>query len=179
MTMTAEGRHSDRFRKVSNRYPLRVTEAYEGDLERAMADSDEQVAATVATWERHRGLQPRDWAAIGAAEREPSDDDAATQAAIEAEREARDAALGGGLMTTQAHEPVVVKVNAARFGATLVEEIKAICAVYPGDTGVLLEMDTREGPRGLQFGDEYRVRPSVAFYAELLNLLVERGAISG
>ncbi len=30
--------HSKRFRKVSNRDPLRVTQAYERDLARAMAD---------------------------------------------------------------------------------------------------------------------------------------------
>jgi hypothetical protein len=58
-----------RFRKVSNRYPLRVTEAYEGDQDRAMADSDEKVAATVAAWERRQGLLVRDWRAIGREER--------------------------------------------------------------------------------------------------------------
>lgn len=61
--------YSERFRKVSNRYPLRVTEAYAGDLKRAMDDSDEQVATTVASWERSQGLEPRDWPAIGKAER--------------------------------------------------------------------------------------------------------------
>ncbi len=32
--------HSERFRKVSTRYPRRVVEAYGGDLSRAAADSD-------------------------------------------------------------------------------------------------------------------------------------------
>jgi hypothetical protein len=45
---------SIRFRKVSNKYPRRVSEAYGGDLSRAMADSDEEVAATVAGWSEHR-----------------------------------------------------------------------------------------------------------------------------
>jgi hypothetical protein len=67
--MHTEG-HSQRFRKVSTRYPRRVAEAYEGDLSRAMADSDEEVAATVAAWEKRKGLAPRDWSAIGAAEKE-------------------------------------------------------------------------------------------------------------
>jgi len=61
---------SERFRRVSNRYPRRVSEAYGGDVGRAMAESDEQVAATVADWERAHGLVPRDWQAIGAAERD-------------------------------------------------------------------------------------------------------------
>ncbi len=67
--MTTRLRHSERFRDVSTRYPRRVAEAYDGDLDRAMADSDEQVTATVAAWERANGLAPRDWRAVGAAER--------------------------------------------------------------------------------------------------------------
>jgi hypothetical protein len=62
-------RFSERFRKVSNRYPLRVAEAYHHHLDPAMADSDEQVAATVAAWERRNGMPVRNWAAIGAEER--------------------------------------------------------------------------------------------------------------
>jgi hypothetical protein len=61
--------HNERFRKVSNRYPRRVSEAYGGDLSRAMADSDRHVAGTVAAWERSLGLEPRDWTAIGIEER--------------------------------------------------------------------------------------------------------------
>jgi hypothetical protein len=61
--------HSMRFRKVSTRYPRRVAEAYGGDLDKAFAESDEVVAATVAAWERSEGLEPRDWRAIGAEER--------------------------------------------------------------------------------------------------------------
>jgi hypothetical protein len=59
---------SERFRKVSNRYPRRVAEAYEGDTERALADTDEQVAATVTAWERAQGMEPREWTARGKSE---------------------------------------------------------------------------------------------------------------
>jgi hypothetical protein len=52
--------HSTRFRKVSTLYPHMVALAYSGDLAAAMADSDEQVAARVAKWERSQGLEPRD-----------------------------------------------------------------------------------------------------------------------
>jgi hypothetical protein len=62
--------HSARFRKVSNRYPHMVAMAYGRDLERAARDTDEQVAATVAAWEREQGFEPRDWVAIGADERD-------------------------------------------------------------------------------------------------------------
>lgn len=57
--------HSTRFRKVSNRYPLRVTEAYRGDWRAAMAASDEEVASQVEAWEREQGIEPHDWPRIG------------------------------------------------------------------------------------------------------------------
>jgi hypothetical protein len=63
-------RHSNRFRAVSNRYPRRVTEAYDGDIEQAARDTDEEVAARVAEWERAQGMEPRDWVAIGRGERD-------------------------------------------------------------------------------------------------------------
>jgi hypothetical protein len=62
--------HSTRFRKVSNRYSRTVAYAYEGDLARAMRDSDEQVAATVAEFERQNGYPVQDWIAIGREERD-------------------------------------------------------------------------------------------------------------
>jgi len=64
--------HSERFRRVSNRYPRRVAEAYAGDLAEALADTDEEVAARVRDWERSQGLEVRDWEAIGRAERDES-----------------------------------------------------------------------------------------------------------
>jgi hypothetical protein len=67
--------HSERFRRVSTRYPRRVAEAYEGDLERAAAATDEQVAAMVASWELAQGFEPVDWQAIGAEERGEDDEE--------------------------------------------------------------------------------------------------------
>lgn len=68
-------RHSMRFRKVSNGYPHAVAQAYDLDIARAAGDTDEQVAVTVAAWERAHRKPVRDWAAIGAAERDEGDDD--------------------------------------------------------------------------------------------------------
>ena len=67
--------HSLRFRRVSNRYPRRVAEAYDRDLARAAGDSDEQVAATVAEWERAQGLPVRDWIASGRDDEGRADDE--------------------------------------------------------------------------------------------------------
>ena len=60
MSDDVRARHSERFRRLGgDRYPRRVAEAYDGDLERAATDSNEQVAATVAAWERAHGVVPR------------------------------------------------------------------------------------------------------------------------
>jgi DNA polymerase-3 subunit alpha len=67
--------------------------------------------------------------------------------------------------------PVLLKIDAARFGASLIEELKAIFEHFPGDIEVLLEMETRQGSRRLRFGSDYRVRPSAALDAELDALL--------
>ena len=67
---TMARRHSVRFRKVSNRYPRRVAEAYGGDLRAAAAATDDEVAAKVAAWEADHGLTVRDWVAIGRDERD-------------------------------------------------------------------------------------------------------------
>ncbi|MFI5122870.1 MAG: DNA polymerase III subunit alpha [Vicinamibacteria bacterium] len=71
----------------------------------------------------------------------------------------------------QANGPLVLKVNAAEFGAGLIEELKSLFGDFPGENEVLLEMRTREGVRKLRFGTDYRVTPSPALRAELDQLL--------
>src|SRR5436190_14424637 len=67
--------------------------------------------------------------------------------------------------------PVLLKVDAAQFGATLIEELKTIFEHFPGNAEVLLEMETRQCLRRLRFGHDYRVRPSAALDAEIDALL--------
>jgi DNA polymerase-3 subunit alpha len=67
--------------------------------------------------------------------------------------------------------PVLIRVDAAQFGATLIEELKGVFEHFPGDAEVLLEMETREGTRRLRFGRDYRVQPSAGLDAELDALL--------
>src|SRR4051812_29290232 len=67
--------------------------------------------------------------------------------------------------------PLRLPIDASRFGATLVEELKVILGHFPGDAEVILVMKTREGTRELRFGREYRVRRSAGLDAELDALL--------
>ncbi|MDP9228802.1 MAG: DNA polymerase III subunit alpha, partial [Actinomycetota bacterium] len=71
----------------------------------------------------------------------------------------------------RAHESIVLRIHAGEFGASLVDELKAVFENFPGDSEVLLEMETREGKRRLRFGDGYRVKPSASLRAELDALL--------
>jgi DNA polymerase-3 subunit alpha len=70
-----------------------------------------------------------------------------------------------------APESIVLRIDASRFGADLVEELKGLFEAYPGRTEVTLEMGTREGVRRLRFGDGYRVDPDHGLRAELDQLL--------
>ena len=72
---------------------------------------------------------------------------------------------------SQAAGPLILRVNAAEFGAGLIEELKALFGDFPGENEVQLEMRTREGTRKLKFGDGYRVATSPALLAELDQLL--------
>jgi DNA polymerase-3 subunit alpha len=71
----------------------------------------------------------------------------------------------------QATEPIVLRIDAAEFGAGLIEELKSLFGDFPGDNEVLLEMRTREGVRRLRFGNGYRVARTPAPRAELDQLL--------
>ncbi len=63
--------------------------------------------------------------------------------------------------------PLRIDITAADFGASLIEELKLILGHFPGDSEVVLVMETREGPRELRFGSEYKVRRSAGLDAEL------------
>ena len=67
--------------------------------------------------------------------------------------------------------PIVLRIHAAEFGASLVDELKAVFENFPGEAEVVLEMKTRDGIRRLRFGEGYRVRRSAALHAELGTLL--------
>ena len=71
-------------------------------------------------------------------------------------------------------EPFVIRLDAGRLDALLLGDLKAVFAVFPGESEVLLEMYTREGMRRLRFGSGYRIAPSPAFRAELDQLLGAR-----
>jgi DNA polymerase-3 subunit alpha len=68
-------------------------------------------------------------------------------------------------------ESLVLKVDARRCDDTLIGDLKSVLEHFPGETEVLLEMETSAGPRRLRFGSGYRVTLTGAFRAELDELL--------
>ncbi len=71
----------------------------------------------------------------------------------------------------EAPERILLRVRAADLPAGILDDLKAVCAAFPGQSEVMLEMETREGLRRLRFGDAYRVQPSAALRAEINQLL--------
>jgi DNA polymerase-3 subunit alpha len=71
-------------------------------------------------------------------------------------------------------EPLLLQLDAARFGLGIISELKAVFADFPGESEVVIEMKTREGIRKLRFGEDYRVAPSAGLRAELDELLGSR-----
>jgi DNA polymerase-3 subunit alpha len=70
--------------------------------------------------------------------------------------------------------PVVRRVNAADFGASVIDELLTVLDHFPGESEFILDMETREGPRRLKFGEKHRVRPCAGLEAELDALIGTR-----
>jgi DNA polymerase-3 subunit alpha len=67
--------------------------------------------------------------------------------------------------------PLRVRVDAARLPASVIAELKHVLENFPGESEVVLEMETSAGARRLRLGREYRVTPSPSLRAELHHLL--------
>jgi DNA polymerase III subunit alpha len=68
-------------------------------------------------------------------------------------------------------DPLLLKIDASRFADSLIVDLKGILEHFPGQTEVLLEMETSSGPRRLRFGPGCRVDTSRSLLAELNDLL--------
>jgi DNA polymerase-3 subunit alpha len=73
--------------------------------------------------------------------------------------------------TAEHPKQIVLRVNAGDLAPTLVEQLKAVFANFPGESEVMLEMRTREGTRRLRFGSDYRITASPGLRSELDELL--------
>jgi DNA polymerase-3 subunit alpha len=73
----------------------------------------------------------------------------------------------------QEAKEVRLRVDALRAQAGLVGELARLVKDFPGETPVILNVDTSLGPKVLELGPGYRVKPSAAFFGEVKALLGE------
>jgi DNA polymerase-3 subunit alpha len=68
---------------------------------------------------------------------------------------------------------VRLRVDARRAHAGVIRELAEVVRGFPGEAPVVVALETSAGPRTLQFGPGYRVRPEPDFFAEVKALLGE------
>jgi DNA polymerase III subunit alpha len=73
----------------------------------------------------------------------------------------------------QETKEVRLRVDALKAQAGLVGELARLVRDFPGETPVILDVDTSLGPKVLELGPGYRVKPSAAFFGEIKALLGE------
>jgi DNA polymerase III subunit alpha len=73
----------------------------------------------------------------------------------------------------QVAKEVRLRVDAQKAPAGLISELKAIVEGFPGETPVILAVDTSLGPKTLELGPGHRVKPTPAFFGEVKALLGE------
>ncbi len=64
-----------------------------------------------------------------------------------------------------------VALDAGSLPASILDDLKGIFELFPGEADVVLEVQTGGGPRRLKLGEGYRVTPSAALRAELSQAL--------
>ncbi|HEV8098952.1 MAG TPA: OB-fold nucleic acid binding domain-containing protein, partial [Gaiellaceae bacterium] len=74
---------------------------------------------------------------------------------------------------TPERREVRLKLDARRARAGIIRELAAVVRDFPGEAPVVVDLETSEGPRTLQFGTDYRVKPEPDFFAEVKALLGE------
>jgi DNA polymerase-3 subunit alpha len=68
-------------------------------------------------------------------------------------------------------EPFHLRVDAAQLPATFITELRELLENFPGESDVVLVMQTRSGRRTLRLGPSYRVSPTASLKAELDHVL--------
>jgi DNA polymerase-3 subunit alpha len=68
---------------------------------------------------------------------------------------------------------VRLRVDARRATSGVIRELAEVVRGFPGESAVVVSLETSEGPRVLAFGPDFKVRPEPDFFAEVKALLGE------
>ena len=75
--------------------------------------------------------------------------------------------------------PLRLRLDAARLPASVIDDLRELIGRYPGESEVVLEMQTRGGPRRLRLGEAFRVAArNAALMAEIDRLLPGATAVA-
>ncbi len=78
---------------------------------------------------------------------------------------------------TPERKEVRLKVDARVAAAGIVRELAAVVKDFPGEAPVYLDLQTSNGPKVMELGPGYRVRPVPDFFAEVKALLGEAAVL--
>jgi hypothetical protein len=78
---------------------------------------------------------------------------------------------------TPERKEVRLKVDARIAAAGIVRELAAVVKDFPGEAPVYLDLLTSTGPKVMELGPDYRVRPVPDFFAEVKALLGEAAVV--
>jgi DNA polymerase III subunit alpha len=67
--------------------------------------------------------------------------------------------------------PVRLRLDATALPASVIDDLKHLFEMHPGESDVVLEMRTSRGQRRLKLGEGFRVTPNAALHSELDTLL--------
>jgi DNA polymerase-3 subunit alpha len=73
---------------------------------------------------------------------------------------------------------VRLRVDARKAPAGVIRELGHVVRDFPGEAKVIVALETSEGPRTLELGPQYRVRPAPDFFAEVKALLGEASVVA-
>jgi DNA polymerase-3 subunit alpha len=68
-------------------------------------------------------------------------------------------------------QPILYRIDATRLSAGVIDDLKHVLGNYPGESEVVLHIDTSQGARTLRLGREFRVEPIPSLRAELERIL--------
>ena len=66
-----------------------------------------------------------------------------------------------------------LRVDARRATSSVIRDLAEVVRGFPGESAIVVSLETSEGPRVLAFGPDFKVRPEPDFFAEVKALLGE------
>ncbi|MBI5104742.1 MAG: DNA polymerase III subunit alpha, partial [Solirubrobacterales bacterium] len=90
---------------------------------------------------------------------------------FEPTKEEVEAARATAVLQAKGPEPLMLILDAANLPASVIDELKHVFGNHTGESDVVLDIRTSQGPRQLKLGPDFRVAPTPSLRAELARIL--------